>query len=250
MVIQTKEQFIDYLLYQSGYPINVIEVDRDTQISNIVDDTIQWFQRYNNSEGSYLTYAIFNTSAGVSEYSLSGYEGVFDIGLSLGVEGINTLFSPANSLLYSDFIRKGSIMGTDSPDYAPGLTLTSWDSAMNYLKEIRNKFGKMYTVRYNSNRNTLVINPTPMENSIGVIYAYKREDAINLYNHPLVKKLALGKLWYLWGINLTGKYSGGIQLPDGLNLNGDGLKEEGKRLQAEAEMDIKAESEPIDFFMA
>jgi len=242
--IQTLEQFRDYLKIMNGYPVINVEVD-DSQLNQIIDDTIQTYQRHGNQEGNFLDYLIFNASAGVSEYSLSGYEGAFDIELSIGLDGINTLFSPSHELLYSDFVRKGSII-SDTPDYNPGLTLTSWDAAFLFLQEIKNKFGRMYTVRYNPNRGTLHINPTPSQNVTGVVYMYKKESAQYLYNHELVKKLAIGKTKDLWG-HILGKNE--LTMPDGITLNGDGIKADGERIVEEAIDQIVGEEAPVDFFI-
>ncbi len=246
--ILTLEQYKNYLLQRCGHPVIVIEVDVTTQLEDIAYDAIQYFQNYNYSDGSFLEYALFNTSANIRTYSVSGQNinGVFDMELSIGIDGINTLFSPSNSLLFSDFVRKGSILGTDSPDYSPGLTLTSYDVAMLYLKEIKNHFGRGFTVQYNRQRETLTINPTPMENLIGVIYLYRKEDAINLYNHPLVKDFGYARTLIQWGQNL-GKYQ--ATMPDGITMNGDQIRIRGEEMLEKAKQQIVDESAPCDFFM-
>lgn len=242
--ISTLEQMRDYIKMMCGHPVIVVEVD-DSQLDQIIDDSIQFFQKFNSSEGNFLEYLVLTTEAGVSEYSLSGYEGAFDIELSIGLDGINTLFSPTNMLLYSDFVKKGSTIG--GQDSSPGLTITSWDIAFKYLEEIKNKFGKMYTVRYNPNRGTLHITPTPTDAVTGVVYMYKRESSQYLYNHILVKKLALGKTKELWGFML-GKNI--LTMPDGITINGNDIKTDGQNLAKEAEEEIRGQDAPIDFFLA
>lgn len=244
--IKTLEQMRDYIKLMLGFPVMQVEVD-DSQIDQNVEDSIEFFQKYNTGEGSYLSYLVFNLSAGQSEYSLSGYEGCFDISLSIGIDGINTLFSPSHELLYSDFVRKGSIFGAENPDYSPGLILTSWDSAMQYLQEVKNKFGRMYTISYNANRDSFMVTPTPNDNMTGVLYLYKKEDAVNIYNHPLIKKLALGKCM-LQLARHSGKYN--VTLPDGITINYADVRAEGQKFVDDAEAAIIGESQPIDFFLA
>lgn len=246
--IKSLEEYKNYLFYRCGYPVINVEVDRDTQMEDIVYDTIQYFQNYNYPEGSSLEYFIFTVSANQKTYNLSGMNinGVCDMELSIGIDGINTLFSPTHSLLYSDFVRKGSILGTDSPDYSPGLTLTSYDVAMLYLKEIKNQFGKGYTVQYNRQKETLIINPTPSENATGVLYLYRKDDAINLYNHPLVKELGYAKTLIAWGQNLS-KYD--ATMPDGISMKGSDIMQRGLDLEEKIKKQICDESEPIDFMM-
>lgn len=246
--IKTLEQFKDYLVIRCGYPINIVEVDRDTQLENIAADTIQFFQDYNYSEGSYLEYFLFSVSANQRTYNLSGMNiaGAFDIELSIGIDGINTLFAPTHELLYSDFVRKGSILGTDSPDYSPGLTLTSYDVAMLYLKEIKNHFGRGFTVQYNRQREILTINPTPSDSMLGVLYLYRKEEAIYLYNHYLVKELGYAKTLVQWGQNLD-KYQ--ATMPDGISMKGSEIMARGLEMEQRISEQIRAESPPTDFFM-
>jgi len=246
--IKTLEQYKDYLVTRCGYPVMNVEVDRDTQLENIAADTIQFFQDYNYSEGSQLEYFLFAVSAQQKTYNLSGLNinGAFDIELSIGIDGINTLFAPTHELLYSDFVRKGSILGTDSPDYSPGLTLTSYDVAMLYLKEIKNQFGRGFTVQYNKQREILTINPTPNDSMLGVLYLYRKEEAIYLYNHPLVKDLGYAKTLVQWGQNL-GKYQ--VTMPDGISMNGSDILNRGLDMEKEVKEQIKAESPVCDFFM-
>ena len=246
--IKTLEQYKDYLITRCGYPVMNVEVDRDTQLENIAADTIQFFQDYNISEGSSLEYFLFSVSAHQNTYNMSGMNiaGAFDIELSIGIDGINTLFAPTHELLYSDFVRKGSILGTDSPDYSPGLTLTSYDVAMLYLKEIKNQFGRGYTVQYNKQREILTINPTPNDSMLGVLYLYRKEEAIYLYNHPLVKDLGYAKTLIQWGQNL-GKYQ--ATMPDGITINGPDIMTRGTDMEEKIKQQIRDESQPTDFFL-
>ena len=246
--IKTLEHMRDYLKKRAGFPLTVVEVS-DDQFNIIIEDTVQFFTRENNAEGSYTDYMLFSASAGVDTYSMSGVQGVFDITLSIGIDGINTLFSPSHEILYSDFVRKGSVLGSDTPDYSPGMIMTSYDSAMLFLEEVKQQFGRMYTVYYNPNKQELKIQPMPNANMMGVLSFYRQEDAINLYNHELIKKLAFAKVLIQWGLNLTGKY-GAITLPDGLTLDGTGLRTKGELDEEKAEQAIRDQSAPPNFFMA
>jgi len=245
MAITTMEQFRDYIKTQLGYPVINVEVS-NTQINNIITDSVDFFNKFNTAEGSTFEYAIFNVSAGVSEYVMSGVEGAFDLELSLGIDGINTLFSPSHELLYSDFVRKGSIFGGDTPDYSPGMVLTSWESAMTFLQEVKNKFGKRYTVKHNPNTQILTVHPTPGQNGTGILYLYRQEEAVNLYNHPLMKELTIARTRELWG-HILGKSI--LTMPDGITLNGVAIQSKGEADRLRIEQDIKDQSEPPDFFM-
>jgi hypothetical protein len=248
--ISTLQQFRSYILTKLGSPVINVEIDQSTQLNQVIEDSVQDFCRYNYGDASYLDYYIFSAMSGVSEYSMSSenIEGVFDMSLSLGIDGINTLFSPSNSLLYSDFVRQGSIF-SDSGGFgaSPGLILTTYTTAMEYLEQIRQTFGKMYTVRWLSGREKFLITPTPTDDLIGVIYLYRRETAENLYNHPLLKKLCVARAKIQWGTNLK-KYN--VELPEGsVTINGSDIYQEGIDQEKEVLDQIKSESEPIDIIM-
>jgi hypothetical protein len=249
--IKSLEEFKTYLLHRCGAPTLNIEVDKDTQLEDLIFDSIQFFQEYNIGGGSSLEYFLFAVSANQKTYSLSGMDvaGVFDVELSIGIDGINTLFSPSHSILYADFAAIGSSMlGTNSsnPNYSPGLTMTSYDVAMLYLKEIKNQFGRGFTVQYNKNREVLTVNPTPADNMLGVIYLYRKEQAIYLYNNFLVKELGYAKTLIAWGQNLD-KYN--ATMPDGISMKGSEIMQRGLDMEEKVKQEIRDESEPIDFMM-
>jgi hypothetical protein len=246
--IKTLEQFRDYIKTKLGYPVINVEVD-DTQFDQIIEDSVQDFCRYNYSDGTFLEYMVFSAQSGISHYPMSGQdiEGIFDMNLSIGIDGINTLFSPTHEILYSDFVKQGS-MFSESGGFgaSPGLILATYDSAMLYLQEIKNTFGKMYTVRWLAGRETMVITPTPTADVIGMIYLYRREIAQNLYNHNILKKLCVARSKMQWGGNLK-KYD--AEMPEGIRIRGAELFDEGKDEEEKIMEDLKLEGEPIDFFM-
>jgi hypothetical protein len=249
--ILTLEQFKDYLLIRCGYPVINVEVSRDEptdQLGQVIEDTIQFYQTYNLNEGSNFEYYLLTISAGIDTYTMpEDIQEVVDIDLSLGMEGINVLFSPQHTLLYTQFVAKGSILGASNPDYSPGMVLTTYDSAMLFLKEIKQHFGRGYTVKYNRNTNILKIVPTPYDTGVGVLSLYKKDEATNLYNNPLVKNLAYAKTLMIWGSSLS-KYI--VSMPDGISMNGQDIYNKGKELSDKTEQEIKDQSPPPDFFIA
>ncbi len=262
--ITTLVEMRDYLKLRLGDPVINIEMT-DDQFDQVIEDTVQDFHRYNYGEGTNLEYIIFTISAGVTQYSMSGYipytsatsgtnpgpneywdiEFTHDIALSTGLDGINTLFSPQHILLYEQFATRNPWGGGYYSD--SGLVLAGYDIALMYLEEIRAKFGKYYRADYLPARKVLNIIPTPDTTGTGILAVYRRENAINLYNHPLVKKLALARCKIQWGRHLN-KYGG--TLPDGLTINGDAFIQEGRTDEEKYLEWFRDESEPVDFFVA
>ena len=245
-----------YVLRQLGYPVINIEI-ADDQLEQAIEDTVQDFQRYNYDEGTFRDYFMFQTSAGVQDYpvsavrdattsaTLDNVQAVWDFNVSFGMDGINTLFSPAHILLYNQYVEQGSYPG--GPGSTGGLVLSNYQTAMMYLEEINNMFGKMYTVDYLPGRDVLRVTPTPNEILIGVLIIFRKEYAYNLYNNPLVKKLAVARAGIRWGRNLN-KYGG--QMPDGLTINSSEIISEYKEEQDKWLERMWEESHTPDFFIA
>ncbi|HON83424.1 MAG TPA: hypothetical protein PLI22_04730 [Caldisericia bacterium] len=242
--ITTMEDMRDYIKLMLGFPVINVELSNN-QIYQVIYDAAQIFWRYGYDEANYRDHAILNLTSGTDEYSLSGTDiiNVVDFDFSFGVDGINTLFSPTHTLLYKDWVVRGNYPGGPG---VQGLVLTDWAIGMNYLEEIRNTFGKMYTAYYRPLTETLKIFPTPKEDITGVLIVYKKMAMASLYNHVLFKELCVAKAKKLWGFNIN---KTNITLPGGGTINGAEIKAEGKEEEKEAIDKLRSESSPIDFLI-
>lgn len=247
----------NYVLIQLGYPVINIEIS-DNQLEQAIEDTIQDVQRYLFDEATYRDYFLFQTSAGIQDYhvsavrdyrtgaSLNNVVAVWDFSVSFGADGINTLFSPQHILLYNQYVNQGSYPGGPNQGGC-GLVLAGYESAMQYLEMINEKFGKMYTVDYIPGQEILRVTPTPNQALIGVLIIWRAEAAQNLYNHPFVKKIAVARAGQRWCRNLS-KYNG--SLPDGLTINVEGYLSDYKEQEEKYIDRLYDESSPPDFFVA
>jgi hypothetical protein len=255
--ITTLAEMKNYVLRKLGYPVNNIEIS-DDQLEDAINDTVMDFQRYNYDEGTYLDYFMFQTSAGVSDYPISSVydyktsavlenvQHVWDFSVAFGMDGINTMFSPTHILLYNQYVEQGSYPGGPAYGSPNALVLSDYQTSMMYLEEINNMFGKGYYVNYIPATETLRVTPTPNMALVGVLIFYRKAYAYQLYNNPLVKKLAVAKAGIRWGRNLS-KYSG--QLPDGLTINASEIIQEYKEEEEKVLEQLFSESEPPDFFI-
>jgi len=244
--IQSIEAMRLYIKQQLGYPtINVELTDEQLDIS--IEDSIQFYNDENYGEGSYRTYLTFNATSGVDEYVLSGdnIQDVFDFSFQSSNGGINTLFSPANTLLYNDWVLKGNYPSGGGS--CQGQELTSYQIAMGHLQDIKNMFEKKYRVDWWSQKQTLKITPTPNEDLTGVLLIYKKSELVDLLNNRWVKRLSVAKAKKLWGFILS-KVS--MQLPGGGNFNGEKIEQQGITEIEQVEEEIRKTSEPIDFYIA
>lgn len=264
--IETLEGFVDYIkLIGAAMPIINIEL-YDEHIEQLIYDGLNEFVRYSYLEGSFLEYCIVTFEAGQDEIPANMiYDkarnryiesdtivDIYDFDLSFSSIGnINTMFSPTNVLLYNlaqsrQFpVTYGRAVGGSNS----GLVLTEYQLAMNTLEQVRDMFGKSYTLKYIAGQDVIKITPIPTESISGTLGIYKRQSAQYLYNHPLVKKLIIGKMRMLWGGIVLSKYNG-VTMPDGSSPNGQFIYEMGRSEVESVMSDIRAECAPIDFFVA
>lgn len=247
--ITTLTDFRNYLKLTLGQPVILVEI-ADEQYDQIIEDSVQDFQRYTYGEATYRDVLTIAISAGTSAYQLDPevIDSVFDISLSHTMGDINQLFSPQHTLLYNDFIN-GSVLGIGgaaggSAGLGGAMSLASYDTAMIYLKEIEDHFARKYTADFNPNSGILRVWPTPNENSVALLQLFKKETAVNLYNNPLLKKLARARCMIQWAYHL-GKYS--TQLAGSSTINYSMFLEKGEKDEAAALEAIRMESEPPIF---
>lgn len=254
--IRTRQEMHDYIILQLGGGINNVELTPEA-IDSCIDNTLLEFWRYNAEEGSYMHYFKFQTIAGQSEYCMAGMgiQDAYDIQLSGMMDGLTTLFSPAN-MFYNNWCQStGNPIGSPFPFGSGGgnesgqggqLMLAEYTGAMTYLKGVEKMFGKGYTLHWHPGREVLEIIPTPKESLVGLIALYVREEEQFLFDNPLYRNFVVAKAGVLWGKVLT-KVTG--SMPDGLTMNGEGILTMYKEELAEALEDIKSQSQPFDIFM-
>jgi len=246
----TLSEMRQHILTRLGHPVVNVEV-AEQQLDIIISDTVQDFNRYNYGDGVDLVNTTLLVSAGVSEYYVgdSGIEAAYDIGLS-SMGDINALFSPTHLLLYNDFVNNGNYPGGPGNGMysfgGGGGMLTSYEIMGEYMAQANQMLGTEYVVKYNYSNQTLVVTPTPKACMIATVKLYCRADAERLYNHPLVKKIAVARAKIQWGLQL-GKYT--ITLPDGSTMNGFEIMNRGYEEEDKWFEQMRAESEPTDFFV-
>lgn len=249
-LITNEAEFISYIKRMLGNPVINVEV-ADVNVSDCIYDSIQEFQRYNYGEGNVRDILAISLSAGVSAYSLSGLgiDSVLDIQLTNSIYNINTLFSPTHMLLYNQFqsgLYPGGTGNGGAANLGGSSVLGNYQIQMMYLSEIQEMFQRRYVCDYSEWSQVLRVKPTPNQDDVGVLMVFKKESALNLYNHPLVKKLAIAKVKKIWGKNL-GKYQ--ISLPSGGTFTGTEIRQEGIDEEKEMLEEIRLESQPPIFLV-
>lgn len=242
-MITSLAQFREYIKNRYGGGVGgAINVELGVeQLNQSIEDAVQTFQRYNYGEGLYEDFMVLSLVPGVSAYTTSGanIEDVVGFSMSNGSSNsINQLFTPANLLLGGSF---------NVFNNGEGLSLTNYTIAQLFLRTIEDIFSVSYRVDYRELQQLLIITPTPAIPMIGIIKVYRKESAINLYNHLLVKKLAVAFSKQVWGTELS-KY-GSMTLPGGGTYGDFGNKiwEQGITEVEKLEDRMNNEGEPPGF---
>lgn len=259
--IQTLEQMRDYVKLMCGAPVVQIEVD-DLQIDQCIEDSINILCRYLYNEASFFDYAIITIPSGTTKFHTSAMidnrtgqvvenvQDIYDFQTSLSLGSINTMFSPANILLYEQYVTRSGYPGGSHYGSGDGgmMVLSNYEISMSYLKEVENRFTRKYVLDLLPGSEMIIVNPTPKQDITGVLSLYKRETSEYLYNHVLLKKLVVSKVKQIWGGLTVGKYD--VQLPDGARINYSNIYDQGVREEEKVMEEIKSEGSPVDFYIA
>jgi hypothetical protein len=253
--INTLTQFREYIKISLGAPVICLELS-DDQIDLSIKDSIDYAYRYLYGEALFADYIAFTVSAGVSAYPLDDdIEDAYDITFN-NTGGGSLLFDPYWMTLQNNFNFYGMAgsgggggMGGGGSITAlgQGMSLASAQIAFMYQNDAYNMFGKMYGVKYRENRKELIVTPTPEAGGVGLVSVWRREQCDKLYNHILIRQLAVAKSKKIWATNLK-KYS--ITMPGQSTVNGDVLYQDALIEEDKATDAILSESQPPDFYIA
>mgnify|MGYP003625711754 CR=1 FL=1 len=237
----------NYLKKRLGSPVVCVEID-DSQFDIIIDDAIQDAARYLYGEGTKRDYLAFPVVKGTSAYELDcNITDAVSFDYTSHFDGINVLHSPTHMLLYNDWVGSGNYPGGPGSGSggSPG-ALVSYDIAMMYLKEVNNQFSRTYRAEYHEPSRKLVLAPTPNENGTGLLTVWRRAEITDMMDHPIVKKLMVGRSMMQWGMHL-GKYQ--IQMPGGGTTNGDTIYSNGLIMEEKAWEQLISEGDYPQFFI-
>lgn len=249
-MINSVQDFVSYVRMMLGSPVQNVELD-DSQIVQIIEDSVQTFQRYTYGEAVFRDVLTMNLSAGVSAYQLtSSVDSILDIGFRDETD-INTLFTVEHNLLYQQFLN-GSVVGglgvggASTGNLGGAYSMSNYTSNMMYLKTISDNFERLYYAQFSPNSYVMRVWPTPVMNNTAMMTIWRKEEAVNLFNNILLKKLVVAKSMILWG-DILGKYQ--ISLPGTGAINYQIYIDRGTKEQDEAIEAMKAETIPPIFMV-
>ena len=250
----SRQGLIDYCLRRLGYPVLEINID-DDQISDLVDDAIQYFQErhYDGVERMFLKYKItkedldrgksqvLNSPVGIvtttASSTISGVSTSFDfyensnyIKVPDHVIGINGIFKFSSSTISgSMFSIKYQLFLNDLYQFN-SIELLQYSMVKRYLEDIDFLLTPDKQVRFNKKQGRLYLDTdwaSMNEDTFLVIDCFRALDPLDfskVYNDWWLKKYLTSLIKKQWGQNMI-KFQG-VQLPGGITLNGRQLYED------------------------
>lgn len=236
----------NYIKKRLGSPVVCVEID-DSQLDIIIDDTIQDAARYLYGEGTKRDYLAFPIVSGQSDYEMDcNIADVISFEYMDYLDGINILHSPTHMLLHNEWVNNGNYPGGNGGNSGSPGALVEYDIAMMYLEEVRNKFKTMFSAEYHEPSRILKLAPTPTQSGTGILTVWKKSDIKDMMDHPIVKKLMIGRSMMQWGGHL-GKYQ--ISMPGGGTTNGETIYQNGLAMEEKAWESLTTEGDYPQFFV-
>lgn len=271
----SRQELIDYCLRRLGYPVLEINVD-DDQISDLVDDAIQYFQErhYDGVERMYLKYKITEedrnrgtasptNGVGITSTSNSSiingeqkiftfYESSNYIQIPDHVIGVNSIFKFSSSTISGGMFSIKYQLFLNDLYYFNSIELLQYTMIKRYLEDIDWLLNTEKQIRFNKKQNRLYLDidwRATNEDTYFVIDCYRALDPENfnkIYNDWWVKKYLTATIKKQWGQNMI-KFNG-VQLPGGITLNGRDMYEDALKEIEEIEEKLRTEYElpPMD----
>ena len=217
MQITNFSQMREYVKSRLGHPVIDLELELDCregfgQTEIAINDSIEWFVRENQDEGSYLDWMIVQLQPGIHTYDVP--EDITEVIEAQPMYGNG--FTPFTSF------DVGSMESLVSTTGWAQFDLVTWVAAQQYLGDVRKYIGKKYDIRFFPQQHKMRIYPTPKANEDRMVMfrVYRRNILFELYNHILLKDLMVAKAREQWGINLT---KDNHTLPGGVTVDGKGI---------------------------
>lgn len=229
--ISSRQEFTDYCLRKLGFPVIEINVDPD-QVSDRVDDALQYFQDY-HFDGLQKVYYIHKiTQEDINQRYLDLSDVRDNSNNATEIVGVTRIFPLMDSQAsISMFDLRYQLRLNELYDFTSA-SYINYTMTMQHLRMLEQLFVGETPIRYQRHMQKLFIDWGwgKSEAPIGSIvivecYAIINPEAYNrVWDDRWLKRYATALIKRQWGENL--KKFGNIQLPGGVVLNGDKIFEE------------------------
>lgn len=242
-----------YILKKLGSPVINIEIT-DDQLEEAVHDTLDDYlpRAYSGVQERYVPVKLLK---GVNDYILPyNVFAVIEVAnqqmAGIG-QGIPTNMFSLNQFIAADLYRPG----------VAKIDLLGFEMINEMIASMEVIFSNRITFDFNSISKKLHVHARVIEDMPCILKLYEKMDLQgtvsgsggryeeeNIFNEPVIKRLATARAQMQWGQNLM-KYSGSV-LPNGGTLNGQWIYDEGKAAVEAQLADIQDRyTLPTDFFV-
>ena len=216
----SREQLKDWCLRQLGFPVIEINVD-DDQVDDRIDEALQYFQQfhYDGVERWYLKHQI------TQENIDNGW-----IPITENIIGVTRIFPIASSnATVNMFDLRYQLRLHELYDFT-STSYVNYVLTMQHIRTLDMLFSGEQPIRFNRHTDKLYIDWNAGMMNVGewlIIEGYIIVDPdayTDVYNDMMLKRLATSYIKRQWGNNM--KKFGGMQLPGGIQMNGQQIYEE------------------------
>jgi len=278
----TRQELIDYCKRQLGAPVLEINV-ADEQISDLVDDAVQYFQQrhFDGVSQVYLKYQITQddidrgkarpsvvsggTNAGIASTSATSSIGGSDVTFTYyensnylqvppDIIGVTKVFKydDAQSVSVSNMFSFKYQLFLNDIYYWGQTDLLSYSMAMSYLETTDFLLNTHKQIRFNQRQDRMYLDVDWANLRVGefiIIDCFRQMDGNSfnrVWNDPFLKMYLTALMKKQWGQNLI-KFQG-VKLPGGVELNGRQIYDDGvKELEdIKSQMSSTYELPPLD----
>jgi len=278
----TRQELIDYCKRQLGAPVLEINI-ADEQVSDLVDDAVQYFQQrhFDGVSQVYLKYQITQedidrgkarpsvvsggTNAGIASTSATSSIGGSDVTFTYyensnylqvppDIIGVTKVFKydDAQSVSVSNMFSFKYQLFLNDIYYWGQTDLLSYSMAMSYLETTDFLLNTHKQIRFNQRQDRMYLDVDWSNLRVGefiIIDCFRQMDGNSfnrVWNDPFLKKYLTALMKKQWGQNLI-KFQG-VKLPGGVELNGRQLYDDGvKELEdIKTQMSSTYELPPLD----
>ena len=241
----SRQELADYCLRALGAPVVEINID-DDQLGDRIDEAFQFYREY-HSDATIRRYRKHQvTATDVTEEYIDIPETFIHVSRVLPFQVTGGA---------GDFNVEYQIMLNDIYDLRGPNSVLHYAMSQQHLALVDTLFdGKDQTVRFNRHMNRLFIETrwgTDIKaGEFIIIEGYETVDPAtftDVYNDIFLKKYLIALIKRQWGTNL--KKFGGLQLPGGVEINGQQIYDEANEeiKEIEEQMQSRYEMPPLDF---
>ena len=214
MAITTRQGLIDYCLRRLGSPVTEINVD-DEQISDRIDDAIEFFQEYHfdGVEKVFLKHTI--TQDDIDNEYIPMADPVISV--------VRVLPIPNFNAFQTGFFNEEFQLRIQDLNTFTGSSLINWQMSLQNWSMVDHLFTVTPTIHFNRNQNKVYLETNWADKfSVGdilIVECWRMLDPTQyteVYNDMFLKKYAAALIKRQWGENL--KKFEGVQLPGGVTL--------------------------------